>query len=203
MRWPFLRTTNEPNEDSFTVSPRSRQSVISLSTSLDECGGFGSRQPDLLVHGLAQIRPRHRLARHRQPHIGDRPRESASTIIHMRADMVNGIRFAPGRSTPVRTLAHQRTSAAPQVKPPPIASSSTRSPRLMRPSRDRDGERERDRGGGGVAVPVDGGDDLLGRDAELVRRAVDDALVGLMRHEPVDVVGACSRWPRRRPRSRR
>src|SRR6185437_9875611 len=30
MRWPFLRTTKEPNEDSFTVSPRSRQSVISL-----------------------------------------------------------------------------------------------------------------------------------------------------------------------------
>src|SRR5579863_1569509 len=33
IRWPFLRTTNEPNDDSFTVSPRSRQSVISLSTS--------------------------------------------------------------------------------------------------------------------------------------------------------------------------
>src|SRR5579862_6390988 len=33
MRWPFLRTTNEPKDDSFTVSPRSRQSVISLSTS--------------------------------------------------------------------------------------------------------------------------------------------------------------------------
>ena len=33
MRWPFLRTTNEPKEDSFTVSPRSRQSVISFSTS--------------------------------------------------------------------------------------------------------------------------------------------------------------------------
>src|SRR6516225_9440931 len=32
MRWPFLRTTNEPNDDSFTVSPRSRQSVISFST---------------------------------------------------------------------------------------------------------------------------------------------------------------------------
>src|SRR5262245_15689468 len=30
--WPFLRTTKEPKEDSFTVSPRSRQSVISLST---------------------------------------------------------------------------------------------------------------------------------------------------------------------------
>ncbi len=33
MRWPFLRTTKEPNEESFTVSPRSRQSVISLRTS--------------------------------------------------------------------------------------------------------------------------------------------------------------------------
>src|SRR5262249_16429575 len=32
IRWPFLRTTKEPNEDNFTVSPRSRQSVISLST---------------------------------------------------------------------------------------------------------------------------------------------------------------------------
>src|SRR4029077_16292191 len=32
MRCPFLRTTKEPNEESFTVSPRSRQSVISLST---------------------------------------------------------------------------------------------------------------------------------------------------------------------------
>src|SRR6266550_4303530 len=29
---PFLRTTKEPNEDSFTVSPLSRQSVISFNT---------------------------------------------------------------------------------------------------------------------------------------------------------------------------
>ena len=33
IRWPFLRTMNEPNDDSFTVSPFSRQSVISFSTS--------------------------------------------------------------------------------------------------------------------------------------------------------------------------
>src|SRR5262245_64228856 len=33
IRWPFLRSTKEPKEDSFTVSPRSRQSVISFSTS--------------------------------------------------------------------------------------------------------------------------------------------------------------------------
>ena len=32
--------------------------------------------------------------------------------------------------------------------------------------------------------------DLWRRDAELVRRAVDNALVGLVRDEPVDVVGA-------------
>src|SRR5271166_3058123 len=31
--WPLLRTTNEPNDDNFTVSPRSRQSVISFNTS--------------------------------------------------------------------------------------------------------------------------------------------------------------------------
>src|SRR5713101_3669797 len=31
--WPFLRTTKEPKEDNFTVSPRSRQSVISFRTS--------------------------------------------------------------------------------------------------------------------------------------------------------------------------
>ena len=59
----------------------------------------------------------------------------------------------------------------------------------MRPSSTAIGERERNRGGRRVAVPVDGGDDLRRGDAELVRRAVDDALVGLMRHEPVDVVG--------------
>src|SRR5208283_3844666 len=33
IRWPFLRTMNEPNDDSFTVSPFSRQSVISFKTS--------------------------------------------------------------------------------------------------------------------------------------------------------------------------
>jgi hypothetical protein len=39
IRWPFLRTTKEPKDESFTVSPRSKQSVISLrtnSTSVDD-----------------------------------------------------------------------------------------------------------------------------------------------------------------------
>ena len=54
-------------------------------------------------------------------------------------------------------------------------------------------ERERNRGGGRVSVAVDSRHDLLGRDAELVRGAVDDALVGLMRHEPVEIVGRIAR----------
>ena len=33
IRGPLLRTTKEPNEDSFTISPSSRRSVISLNTS--------------------------------------------------------------------------------------------------------------------------------------------------------------------------
>src|SRR5258708_18623282 len=39
MRCPFLRTTKEPNDESFTVSPRSRQSVISLRFIYVEAGG--------------------------------------------------------------------------------------------------------------------------------------------------------------------
>ena len=53
-RWPFLRTTNEPNDDSFTVSPRSRQSVISFKTSSTNVAEFGARQSYLLVHRLTQ-----------------------------------------------------------------------------------------------------------------------------------------------------
>src|SRR5262245_57714268 len=53
---------------------------------------------------------------------------------------------------------------------------------------DRVGERQRNRCGRGVAVAVERKHDLFGRKAELASDAVDDPLVGLMRHEPVDVV---------------
>src|SRR5205814_10590743 len=33
IRWPFLRTMNDPDDDNFTVSPFSRQSVISFNAS--------------------------------------------------------------------------------------------------------------------------------------------------------------------------
>ena len=41
-------------------------------------------------------------------------------------------------------------------------------------------------------MPVDGGHHLVRGNAELVRRAVDDALVCLVRHEPVDIRGRCA-----------
>ena len=63
-RSPLLRTMNEPNEDSFTVSPRS-QAVADLGQDpLDQFGRFGPRETDLLVHGLAQIRSRYRFSSH-------------------------------------------------------------------------------------------------------------------------------------------
>ena len=83
---------------------------------------------------------------------------------------------------------HHRISAAPQVKPPPIASIMTRSPGLIRPSSQRRGERERDRSRRGVAVQLNRLHHFFRRDAKFMRRGVDDPLVGLMRHEPVEVL---------------
>ena len=67
--WPFLRTTNDPKEESFTVSPRSRQSVISLSTSSTSVAEFRSRQSYLLVDRLAQIGACDRFLAHRLPRV--------------------------------------------------------------------------------------------------------------------------------------
>ena len=79
------------------------------------------------------------------------------------------------------------SAAAPQVNPPPIASSTTRSPRLIRPSLDRRVERERNRRRRGIGVPVDGDHHLFGRKAQFLRGGVEDSRVGLVRHDPVDV----------------
>ncbi len=80
-----------------------------------------------------------------------------------------------------------RTSAEPQVRPPPSASSSTRSPRLMRPSRHASAS----------ASGTEAADVLACRSTVTTTRScaspslrahrVDDALVGLMRHQPVDI----------------
>src|SRR5262245_54362868 len=81
IRWPFLRTTNEPNEDNFTVSPRSRQSVISYSTNSTSaadsvpdrpnCSYNHAQKTDLLIHRFAQICACDCSSRHACPVIGE------------------------------------------------------------------------------------------------------------------------------------
>jgi hypothetical protein len=48
IRGPLLRTTKEPNKDSFTVSPFSRRSVISLNTSSTNVADSDRDKPTLL-----------------------------------------------------------------------------------------------------------------------------------------------------------
>jgi hypothetical protein len=48
IRAPLLRTANDPNEDSFTISPRSRRLVISLNTSSTIAADSAFDMPALL-----------------------------------------------------------------------------------------------------------------------------------------------------------
>jgi len=61
---------------------------------------------------------------------------------------------------------------------------------FTRPVGDRHRQRQRDRCRRRIAVQVDREKHhLLRRNMQLVRRSIDDSLVGLVRDEPVDVVG--------------
>src|SRR3990172_2372673 len=108
---------------------------------LDDLGGLVPRQTNLLKHRFRQVGARECLPAHcvRSPSRGtnqDANRASARRsicpaikflILHHFLSRC-GFRAAPWFSR------YQRSSTAPQVKPPPMASSSTRSPVLMRPS---------------------------------------------------------------------
>src|SRR5215813_2444137 len=101
-----------------------------LQHKFDECGRFGARKPYLLVDGFTQISPGNSLCyHHRLPRLRrlGYPSVFADDISLPR----NGQR---GRAGSPAVSHYHRTSVAPQVKPPPMASSSTRSPRLMRRS---------------------------------------------------------------------
>ena len=76
-----------------------------------------------------------------------------------------------------------------QGAPPPSASSNTRSPRRagLPPVSPGFGQRQRHRGGGGVGVAVNRHHDPVLRQPQLAAHRVDDALIRLMRHQPVDV----------------
>src|SRR6266700_451244 len=99
-----------------------------LQDQFDQRRRFGARQAYLLIDRLAQISPCDRLARHRLPHSAIHIPLFFQTIFAW-SEAVNGA----GGADVGKTIYH-RSSAAPQVKPPPMASKSTRSPRLMRRS---------------------------------------------------------------------
>src|SRR5262249_54062024 len=99
-----------------------------LQHQLDERGGLGARQSHLLIDRLAQVRACDCFSGHRPPRF--RRSIYPSELSHDISLGRSGQRGAAGRFPGN----HQRTSVAPQVKPPPIASSMTSSPCLMRPS---------------------------------------------------------------------
>ena len=94
-----------------------------------------------------------------------------------------------GRRRRRRAHADHRTKQEAQARPAPMPTSSTWLPSGMRPRGARVGEGERDRRRRRVAEigQVDHGP--LRRDAEALGGGVDDAGVGLVGHEQVDVVG--------------
>src|SRR6185369_6201805 len=110
---------------------------------LDDIGRFGARQAELAVYGVGKVRARQR-AVHTRILVDTRDPE-------IRHDLLQPVTACPrrldysnvtetrhvGNSTLSRIaqIFQYLSAAAPQVKPPPIASSTTMSPRLIRPSR--------------------------------------------------------------------
>ena len=90
----------------------------------------------------------------------------------------------------------QRSSALPHVRPAPKPEQQHEVAVVQAAVVGGLGERERDRRRRRVAVALDVHERALRRDAEPVGGGLDDAEVGLVGHEPVDVVDG-----RRRPRS--
>src|SRR5437763_2740284 len=98
-----------------------------LEHQFNERRGLGARQSHLLVDRLAQIRAGDCFSGHRQPRLRrSRYLSESSDDMSLNRNGQRGAQIFRG--------GHQRTSADAQVKPPPIASSMTRSPRLIRPS---------------------------------------------------------------------
>src|SRR5262249_22141294 len=120
-RSPFLRTTNDPNEESFTVSPRSRHSVISFNTSSTSDADSVRDSPSFWYpasHRSPRVTVFPAIA---QPHFRRPPiplnnrryeQDATGSTVTMRQPW--------HQSTIIPPQFHQRTRAAAQVKPPPI-----------------------------------------------------------------------------------
>jgi hypothetical protein len=66
IRCPFLRTTKVPNDESFTISPRSRQAVSSLSTVSARAADSIRDRAAFFINGLGEIGARDSPLGHRR-----------------------------------------------------------------------------------------------------------------------------------------
>ena len=80
-----------------------------------------------------------------------------------------------------------RTTEAPHVNPPPIASSTTISPGFNPAVANGDIKRQRNRGGRGIGVLINGQHNLGRIKPQFFGGCINDAGIGLMRHDPVDI----------------
>ena len=121
---------------------------------------------------------------------GARRAASATTIARpMPRERAGDERDTRGRRVAVTARAPAQRARWPRSCPAPKPEHSTRSPSATLAVVDRLEQRERDRRRRRVAVAVDVHERAVRRDAEPVGGGVDDADVGLVRDEPVDVVG--------------
>ena len=176
-RWPFWRTAKVPNEEILTAP----------SVSSDRRSRPGSPRPARRIR-CATGRPPGRPPR--------RAERGSPSSRHGAPPAVTAAREKPKAATTgcvnrsrsrLQSVLTSGPAPRPRRSPPPM-------PYHRRAGRAGCGrlggrvvERQRDRGRRGVGVPVDRHHDLLRRQAELAADRVDDPLVGLVRHQPVDV----------------
>ena len=187
------REGSEPADlDGFSRLERRRHP---LQHRLQQVGRLVPGQADLGIDRLGQMRARDGL----HPRTLGRALAARQAISEQKSIRIRMLREL-SRSA---ATAHMRTRAEPQVRPPPSASISTRSPRADAAVAACLGKRQRHRGRRGIGVPIHGDHHPLRRQAELAAHGVDDAPVGLVRHQPIDVARGPGRWrpaPRRPPR---
>src|SRR5688500_6302713 len=177
-RSPLSRTMNDPNDESFTVSPAMIASQISLRTISTIPADSVLDRPRRLytasarsarVTVLPPITPAARIILDLSSKSWAKPMRAGRAGQHERINLPAQQRRAPGEAAAHR-FQHDEVAL------------------LYTAVMHRRIEGERDGGRRSVAVPRHGGNHLVLRNSELFGAGVDDALVGLVRHEPVDVV---------------
>src|SRR5437868_8087968 len=123
------------------VAPLGERFAHVVQDALDDAGALGARQAELAMHDVREVGARQRVAGvgfvidPRDPEIGHNSLPPCSALTRRQLRIRNGI--PPCRqfdSRGITELFQYLSAAAPHVKPPPIASNTTTSPRLIRPS---------------------------------------------------------------------